>query len=205
VDTADLIGTTQSVISRVLSRFRETGLVTRRPGGGSNRKTTPRQDRHIIIQPRRTPFATARHMQQDLQNATGLLVSDQTIRNRLWEEGLTSYRPLRSLALEPIHCRQRLAWVNHRIEEGILCGNVLFTDESRYCLFNDNRLVPYGGGGVMVWTGVSLGWRTELHIADGTLRGQRYAEEIVRESISNRPDVVGQENFVFLDDNARAH
>lgn len=36
VDIADLIGTSQSVISRVglLSRFRGTGLVTRRPGSG---------------------------------------------------------------------------------------------------------------------------------------------------------------------------
>ncbi|KAJ4440507.1 hypothetical protein ANN_08648 [Periplaneta americana] len=53
--------------------------------------------------------------------------------------------------------------------------------------------------------GVSLGWRTELHIIDGALRGQRYAEEMVRECISNRRDAVGQENFIFLDDNARAH
>ncbi|PSN47840.1 hypothetical protein C0J52_01227 [Blattella germanica] len=63
------------------------GLVTRRHGSASNRKTTPRQDLHIIIQARRTPFATARHIQQDLQNVTSLLVSDHTIRNRLWEEG----------------------------------------------------------------------------------------------------------------------
>ncbi|PSN42011.1 hypothetical protein C0J52_08256 [Blattella germanica] len=65
VDIADLIGTSQSVISRVLSRFRDTGLVIRRPGSGSNRKTTPRQDLNddvTIIQARRTPFATARHI-----------------------------------------------------------------------------------------------------------------------------------------------
>ncbi|PSN32535.1 hypothetical protein C0J52_26199 [Blattella germanica] len=47
VDIADLIRTSHSVISRVLSRFRDTDLVTRRPGSGSNRKSTPRKDRHI--------------------------------------------------------------------------------------------------------------------------------------------------------------
>ena len=120
VDIADLIGTSQSVISRVLSRFRDTGLVTRRHGSASNRKTTPRQDLHIIIQAKRTPFATARHIQQDLQNATGLFVSDHTLKNRLWEKGYTSYRPLRRLAVEQIHRRQSLAWVNQRIEEGTL-------------------------------------------------------------------------------------
>ncbi|KAJ4433279.1 hypothetical protein ANN_15538 [Periplaneta americana] len=72
VEIVDLIGTSQSVISRVLPRFRETGLVIRRLGSGSNRKTTPRQDRLIIIKTRRTPFATARHIQKDLQDATGL-------------------------------------------------------------------------------------------------------------------------------------
>ena len=40
------------------------------------------------------------------------------------------------------------------------------------------------------------GWSTER---------SKDAEEMVRECISNRRDAVGQENFIFLDDNARAH
>ncbi|PSN47842.1 hypothetical protein C0J52_01277 [Blattella germanica] len=139
VDIADLIVTSQSVLSRVLSRFRDTSLVTRRHGSASNRKTTPRQDLHIIIQAKRTPFATARHIQQDLQNATGLLVSDHTLKNRLWEEGLTSYRPLLRLALEPIHRRQRLDWVNQRTEQRTQQKKLLVTHKATNCHYNHNR------------------------------------------------------------------
>ncbi|KAJ4432735.1 hypothetical protein ANN_21373 [Periplaneta americana] len=59
-------------------------------------------------------------------------------------------------------------------------------------------------GSLKAIVNVSLDWRTELHTIDGALRGLRYAEEMVRECISNRRNIVGQENFIFLD-NARSH
>ena len=40
--------------------------------------------------------------------------------------------------------------------------------------------VPHGGGGVMVWAGISYGQRTQLHFIDGYLNAQRYCDEILR-------------------------
>ncbi|RZC36962.1 HTH 29 domain containing protein [Asbolus verrucosus] len=94
VEIAEFFNTSQSVISRTLTRFRQTGVASRRPGSGARRVTTPREDRFLIIQARRQPFATAPQHLQSLSNATGTRISNQTVRNQLREDGLTSYRPL---------------------------------------------------------------------------------------------------------------
>ncbi len=40
--------------------------------------------------------------------------------------------------------------------------------------------VAHGGGGVMVWTGVCYGQRTQVHFFDGLLNAQSYHDEILR-------------------------
>ncbi|GFV54914.1 hypothetical protein TNCV_758641 [Trichonephila clavipes] len=52
----------------------------------------------------------------------------------------------------------------------------------------------------MVWTGISTGGRTELHIIlNDNLRVQRYADEILR------PYVVPYNSFLLMLDNGRFH
>ncbi|GFU85972.1 transposable element Tcb2 transposase [Trichonephila clavipes] len=54
----------------------------------------------------------------------------------------------------------------------------------------------------MVWGGISIGGRTDLHIIrNGTLTGRRYADEILRPHYAG---AIG-DSFVFQDDNARPH
>jgi hypothetical protein len=63
---------------------------------------------------------------------------------------------------------------------------VLFTDESRDQLYGADGVygeqfadvkvvnrVRHGGGGVMVWAGVSYGQRTQLDFIDGNLNAQK--------------------------------
>ncbi len=76
---------------------------------------------------------------------------------------------------------------------------VLFTDESRFSLYRvDGRQrvwhlvgerfanvnivdrVAHGGGGVMVWTGICYGPRTQVHFIDAILNAERYRDEIQR-------------------------
>ncbi|GFV45265.1 transposable element Tcb2 transposase [Trichonephila clavipes] len=57
----------------------------------------------------------------------------------------------------------------------------------------------------MVWGGISIGGRTDLHIIrNGTLTGRRYADEILRPHVTPYPGAIG-DSFVFQDDNARPH
>ncbi|GFY33240.1 transposable element Tcb2 transposase [Trichonephila clavipes] len=57
----------------------------------------------------------------------------------------------------------------------------------------------------MVWGGISIGGRTDLHIIrNGTLTGRRYADEILRPYVITYAVAIG-DSFVFQDDNARPH
>jgi hypothetical protein len=42
------------------------------------------------------------------------------------------------------------------------------------------KRVPHGGGGVMVWAGISYRQQTQLHFIYGNLNAQKYNEEIQR-------------------------
>ncbi len=55
-------------------------------------------------------MSTARALQNDLQQATGVTVTDQTIRNRLHEGGLRAQRPLVGPVLTAQHRGTRLAF-----------------------------------------------------------------------------------------------
>ena len=62
--------------------------------------------------------------------------------------------------------------------------------------------VPYGGGGVMVWEGVSYGQRIQLHFIDGNLNAQRHLDEILRPIVV---PFIRRHHLMFQHDNARPH
>ena len=63
----------------------------------------------------------------------------------------------------------------------------------------------FGGGSVMVWAGISAWGKTDLHVIDnGTLTALRYVNEILDVYVRPYAGAVG-ENFILMDDNARAH
>ena len=128
---ANVLGVSQSVVSRMWNRFITTGNVRHlHAGGGRERSTNEVQDRFLGVQARRHRFDNATTLRRDFQNATGVRISTQTIRNRLHDVSLTRY-----------HVQMRLAWARDHVT---WTQNdwvpVLFTDESRFCVdFTDRR------------------------------------------------------------------
>jgi transposase len=222
---AEAIGVSRSVISRLWNRFQDTGGVRRRQGQGRPRATTARDDRYVLLTTRRNRRLNATQLQRELLVATGRRVSSQTIRNRLHQGGLYARRPLVCVPLTARHRTARRNWAEeHRGWGHDEWSHVLFTDESRFSLESDNRRVliwrerstrnnrpfvrersHYGGGGVLIWAGISIGGRTDLYVLrNGSLTGLRYRDEILRPIVMPYAVAVG-DSFLFMDDNARPH
>ena len=136
------LGVSASVICRAYKRYREHGSARRTHGGGRQKQTTRQQDRYITLTALRNPSRSAKWIKERLQSASGVRVSDQTVRNRLHQSGLRSRRPAKRIPLKQRHREARL----RSSEEHVRWTNaqwspILFTDESRFCLdFFDGRV-----------------------------------------------------------------
>ena len=168
---ANVLGVSQSVVSRMWNRFITTGNVRHLHAGGRERSTNVVQDRSLVVQARRNRFDNAT-LRRDFQNATGVRISTQTIRNRLHNAGLRSRRPAIRVPLTRYHVQMRLAWARDHVtwtqnDESRFC--VDFTDRrARVWRMPNERFAPvcvaehdrFGGGSVMVWAGISAQGKT---------------------------------------------
>lgn len=223
IEVAAEFDVSQSVISRLFSRYTETGSVSERPRSGRPRKTNAAQDRYIGISAARRPTVTCRNLAADLREATGVQLSIETIRKRLLEDGTVSRRLLRRVPLTREDKRARLEWARQHVNWGEEWRSVFFTDESRVSRFSDDRRVrvwtrrrvkrhrrtvqevyPYKGGSVMVWGGILFAGRSDLYICERTMTAPEYVNNIINNIVVNFHAAVG-EDFLFFDDNARPH
>ncbi|GFX87102.1 transposable element Tcb2 transposase [Trichonephila clavipes] len=152
-------------------------------------------------------------------------ISRFTVARRLHGGGLFARRPVRCVPLTPPHRRRRSLWCReHRNWRDNEWGRVLFTDESRFSLSSDSHRIliwrergsrnhpsniierdRYGGRGVLVWGGIMLGSRTDLHIFDaGSVNETRYCNEILLPYVRLFKGAMCLQ-FLFMDDNAPCH
>ncbi|GFT30021.1 transposable element Tcb2 transposase [Trichonephila clavipes] len=218
-------GINKSVVSRALKALQTTGTAVRRIGGGHPRTTTAGDDQCIFLQVKRGRPQSASAIAQQLSTATRRQVSRLTVARRLQKGGLFAHRPERCLPLKVDHRRHRLHWCReHKKWTTDQWGRVLFTDESRFSTRSDSQRVliwraietrfyssnikerhRYGGPGVLVWKGIMLNGRTELHIFDTwSVIGDRYCEEVLLPHVRLFRGVTGPD-FIFMDDNAWPH
>lgn len=140
---ATVMGINQSSVSRAVGRYRETGSYRRRPIPGRPSCTTPADNRYLRLQALRRRHVTARQLQNDLARARNTRVSTQTIRNRLRQIGIRPRAAVTAPRLTREHRVARLRFAREHVNWHINdWANLLFTDESRFCLYSSNRRIP---------------------------------------------------------------
>ncbi|GFS59241.1 transposable element Tcb2 transposase [Trichonephila clavipes] len=126
-------GRCDCVVRRCWDQWIREMSLTRRPGSGRPRKTSRREDRHIVRNNAYKQTASSSAIQAQVAPSLGARVSSRTIRRLLAEEHLVSSHPFRLLSLTPTHRRLRLelcrARGNWTAAEWI---QVVFSDESRF-------------------------------------------------------------------------
>jgi hypothetical protein len=109
--------------------------------GGRERSTTQAQDRFFVLQAWRQRSSNATTLRNDFQNATGVRMSTQTVRNRLHDAGLRSQRPALRIPLTQCHIQERLPWAQIQVTWTVNDWTpVLFTDEFKFCMNFTERL-----------------------------------------------------------------
>ncbi|GFV13487.1 transposable element Tcb2 transposase [Trichonephila clavipes] len=223
-DVAREFDIAHSVVSRLWKSFKTTGMCSRRYGGGRVRSTTPAEDIYIILSAKRNRRTTAQQVANQFLAASGKQISRKTVARRLRGGGLYARRPVMCIPLTRQHRTARLQWceLHNWTEEDWAC--VLFSDESRLSLSSDCRrqLIwresgtayrpeniqekdQYPTCSIMVWAGIMINGRTRLHVvANGTMTGQRYIDEVLLPHVRLFRGAVG-DKFVFMDDNATCH
>ncbi|GFW26191.1 transposable element Tcb1 transposase [Trichonephila clavipes] len=73
---------------------------------------------------------------------------------------------------------------------------------TRYHQENTIELLRYGGAGWLVWGGVILGSRTDLHVQSVTMTGHIYRDVILEQHVRLFRSSMGAE-LLFMEDNAR--
>ncbi|GBO03549.1 Cubilin, partial [Araneus ventricosus] len=186
LEVSEELGIAQSVISRLWQRFQDDGNVSRCYSTGRPRVTTPNEDRYLAVTAKRNRRSTASDLSPQLSSATA------------WS-------------------REHALWTPQQ------WSCVMFSDESRFSLQSDSRRTfiwrapgtryhqentierhRYGGAGWLVWGGIILGSRTDLHVQSVTMTGHIYRDVILEQHVRLFRGAMGAE-FLFMDDNARPH
>ncbi|GFW11674.1 transposable element Tcb2 transposase [Trichonephila clavipes] len=174
---------------------------------------------------KRNRRATAQQVANQFLAASGKQISRKTVARCLRGGGLYACRPVVCVPLTRQHRTARLQWCREHhswTEQDWAC--VLFSDESSFSLLSDCRrqLIWRESGTayrpeniqekdryptcrIMVWAGIMINGRTcLLVVANGTMTGKRYIDEVLLPHVSLFRGAVG-DKFVFMDDNATCH
>ncbi|GFU41156.1 transposable element Tcb1 transposase [Trichonephila clavipes] len=175
-------------------------MCSRRHGGGRVRSTMPAEDRYIVLSAKRNRYTTAQQVANQFLAASGKQISRKTVARRL-RGGLYARRPVVCVPLTRQHLTARLQWCREHhnwTEQDWAC--VLFSNEK-----NIQEKDRYPTCSIMVWAGIMINGRTCLHVvANGTMTGQRYIDEVLLPHVRLFRGAVG-DKFVFMDDNATCH
>ncbi|GFX59135.1 transposable element Tcb2 transposase [Trichonephila clavipes] len=184
-------GIAHSIVSRLWRQFQTTGTAIRGFSSGRPRGTTPQMTGTLSYRPEETG---GRQREKSLDTQHRRL--EDRYRVLPWPEDCTV----------------------------VVCLHDALYDESRFSLSSDSHRIliwrergsrnhpsniierdRYGGRGVLVWGGIMLGSRTDLHIFDaGSVNGTRYCNEILLPYVRLFRGAMGLQ-FLFMDDNAPCH
>ncbi|GFT70974.1 uncharacterized protein TNCV_4557791 [Trichonephila clavipes] len=158
LEVSEELGIAQSVISRLWQRFQDDGNVSRYYSTGYPWVTTPNEDRYIFgsyCQQKQTEHSTSDLSRQLSSSATGTgFKADrvQTLRAHWFSLQSDSHRTLMWRA-----------------------------PGTRYHQENTIERHRYGGAGWLVWRGIILGSRTDLHVQSVTMTGHIYRDVILEQ------------------------
>lgn len=204
-----------------IQKLKKFGNMTPRPKSGRPRKTTPADDRLILLQAERNPFVSGTSIKRDIPD---LCCGERTIRNRINESGkLESHFAAKKPFLKPNHIKARLEWARkYKDWTPDQWETVLWSDESIFRLFGNRRkrvwrrpheiynqkyIIPTTKSSqkVTVWGCASSKGFGPLYRIEGNLTAKKYVEILENVMLPARQRIFGQTISIFMQDNDPKH
>ena len=157
------VGVSRSCVYKFLKRYRERKTIENLPHTGRPKKTTVRDDRHLI----RTVLSNRRQSLGDITNSAHNFIpvslSSRTIRRRLRQHDFRRRKIAKALTICRQNRKRRVAWCKNKLSWSLEKWNtVIFSDETQVVLDHSRN--------VFVWRRPSERWRPECL---GKLQGRR--------------------------------
>jgi len=214
-----------STVDAFLLRYKRRQSAENLLHSGRPRKTSAREDRHII----HTALINTKVTNSVLRDITNQELSVSTVRRRLREDGIQKWRAVKRALLTKHHAKQRLEWA--RQWEHLTTDDwkrVIWSDESRiqkdsdgavvWVFRHQNKQEKYNprnvrgkskGGGIsqMIWgcfAGAKLG---PIVFVDGTINSDVYTS-ILQQNLLPFLDALVADGLIapiFQQDNATSH
>ena len=221
---AKLLGVPRVTVSACWRLFKDRKTFEDAPRSGRPRKTTQRTDRAIKRASVRDPMKTGVQIRAEVEERLGVVVGTNTVKRRLREMGLFGRRPVKKPFVSRKNRMARLAFARKHLDwTADQWSKVLFSDESKFCLFGNPRAqfvrrpighrldpkyqrptIKHGGGSIMVWGAFSAHGVGPLSHIDGTMTGEVY-RNILRDTMRPYARRTMPRGFLFQHDNDPKH
>jgi len=217
-----LLGHPRSTIGDIVQKYNEQGLTSTIPRSGRSKILTDWDKRQLVKIVKTNRNLTLVEITENFNTSLSFSVSSRTVQRVLHEEGYSGHAAKKKPFISEQNRKKRFGWCNMRKNWIHEWENIIWSDESRFELFNnDSRnwvwrkkderykiecLKPTvkNSIGIMVWGCFCNNKLGPLVLVDGTLNSDKYIE-LLKEHLIPFLNNLGIENHIFQDDNAPCH
>jgi len=211
-----------STVWDVIERYKQRGTAENAPRSGRPAALDDRDKRRLVRVPKGERTKALQEITDDYNIGVANPVSSRTVQRALHSKGyygrVAKKKPLVS---EP-NRKKRLAWCRMRKEWHNEWNMVIFSDESRFEMFNNDsqmwvwrqtgekynkdclRPTVQKSDGIMVWGCFCRGMIGPLVLVEGRITAEKY-REILSDHLIPFLNSIGFSEYLFQDDNAPAH
>lgn len=220
-----ITGVAFTTVSNIMKKYKTFGTTDDVAGRGRKRKTSKAVDRNIIIHVKKNRFESAQKIAARIEESHGIIITPQTVRNRIHEQGFRGRTVRKKPFLSNKHMKRRLDFAKKYANMPLsFWKKIIWSDESKFNLKSSDGIqkvwrkvgeafklsctrgtVKFGGGNIMVWGCMS--WRGVglLEFIDDKMNADLYINILKKNlKMSARKFRLGN-NYIFQQDNDPKH
>lgn len=217
-------GVSYGGVHAIISKFKSTGMIKNMQRLGRPKITTKAEDRKIVVTCKRDRFKAAPEIAAEINKHRSKKLSTTTVKRRLITVGLNGRVAAKKPLLRKRNSKARMKFAKDHLHwTRDDWAKVLWTDESKFQIFNTNRrvyvrrfkhertskrcIVPtvkHGGGNVMVWGCFSAAGVGDLVEVTGRMKKEQYQKIVLDHAESSGFRLIGA-GFELQQDNDPKH